>query len=60
MRRSSMRGAIRWIAASPASSSSSPKGLVSYRRESQMLWYTIADPRVETLLALLYQLYCKD
>ena len=36
------------------------EGLVSYRRESQMLWYAIADPRVETLLALLYQLYCKD
>ncbi len=36
------------------------EGLVSYRRESQALWYRIADPRVETLLATLYQLYCKD
>ncbi|WP_010542888.1 ArsR/SmtB family transcription factor [Sphingomonas elodea] len=36
------------------------EGLVTYRRESQTLWYAIADPRVETLLATLYQLYCKD
>jgi DNA-binding transcriptional ArsR family regulator len=36
------------------------EGLVRYRRESQTLWYAIADPRVETLLATLYQLYCKD
>ena len=36
------------------------KGLVAYRRESQTLWYSIADARVETLLATLYQLYCKD
>lgn len=36
------------------------EGLVTYRRESQALWYAIADPRVETLLASLYQLYCKD
>ncbi len=36
------------------------EGLVAFRRESQTLWYTIADPRVQTLLATLYQLYCKD
>lgn len=36
------------------------EGLVTYRRESQALWYAIADPHVETLLATLYQLYCKD
>jgi DNA-binding transcriptional ArsR family regulator len=36
------------------------EGLVAYRRESQTLWYAIADPRVETLLATLYHLYCKD
>jgi ArsR family transcriptional regulator len=36
------------------------EGLVTYRRESQILWYTVADARVETLLATLYQLYCKD
>jgi ArsR family transcriptional regulator len=33
--------------------------LVSYRRESQTLWYRIADKRVETLLATLYALYCE-
>ncbi|KQM85162.1 transcriptional regulator [Sphingomonas sp. Leaf23] len=36
------------------------EGLIVFRRESQTLWYRIADPRVETLLATLYQLYCKD
>ena len=36
------------------------EGLVGFRRESQTLWYSIADARVETLLATLYQLYCKD
>ncbi len=36
------------------------EALVTYRRESQTLWYRIADPRVEALLASLYQLYCKD
>lgn len=35
-------------------------GLVTFRRESQTLWYRIADPRVEILLATLYRLYCKD
>lgn len=36
------------------------EGLVDFRRDSQALWYRIADPRVETLLACLYQIYCKD
>jgi DNA-binding transcriptional ArsR family regulator len=36
------------------------EGLVAYRREAQALWYRIADPRCEALLATLYQLYCKD
>lgn len=36
------------------------EALVAYRRESQTLWYRIADPRTETLLATLYDLYCKD
>jgi len=35
------------------------EGLVTYRRESQTLWYRIADPRIEDLLATLYRLYCK-
>ncbi len=36
------------------------EGLVTYRRESQTLWYAIADARVGTLLATLYELYCKE
>ena len=36
------------------------EGLVTFRREGQTLWYRIADPRTEALLAALYQLYCKD
>jgi len=34
--------------------------LVTYRRDSQTLWYAIADPRIEALLATLYNLYCKE
>jgi DNA-binding transcriptional ArsR family regulator len=34
------------------------EGIVSYRRESQTLWYRIADPRTEMLLGHLQQLYC--
>ena len=44
----------------PAPSRMRDKCLVGFRRESQTLWYSIADARVETLLATLYQLYCKD
>lgn len=36
------------------------ENLVAFRRESQTLWYRIADPRIEALLATLYQLYCKE
>lgn len=36
------------------------QGMVDYRRESQTLWYRIADPKAEALLAALYQLYCKE
>lgn len=36
------------------------EGLVTYRRESQTLWYAIADPRIEALLVTLYDLYCKE
>ncbi|WEK43883.1 MAG: metalloregulator ArsR/SmtB family transcription factor [Candidatus Sphingomonas colombiensis] len=36
------------------------EGLVAFRRESQTLWYRIADPRTEALMARLYELYCKD
>jgi len=34
------------------------EGLVSYRRESQTLWYRIADPRLERLFALLHDEFC--
>lgn len=34
------------------------EGLVAFRRESQTLWYRIADTRIEALLGTLYQLYC--
>lgn len=33
------------------------EGLVTFRRESQTLWYRIAEPRVEMLLATLCELY---
>jgi DNA-binding transcriptional ArsR family regulator len=36
------------------------EGLVTSRREAQSAWYRIADPRCETLMATLYQLYCHD
>ncbi len=36
------------------------EGLVAYRRESQTLWYRIADSRTEMLMGTLYQLYCKE
>jgi ArsR family transcriptional regulator len=35
------------------------EGIVATRRESRMVWYRIADPRIEQLLATLYGLYCK-
>ena len=34
------------------------EGLVAFRRDAQTLWYRIADPRVEDLLATLHRLYC--
>ncbi len=35
------------------------EGIVAFRRESQTLWYRIADPRVRELMAELYRLYCQ-
>lgn len=35
------------------------EGLVSFRRESQTLWYRIADPRIEQLFASLHKLFCE-
>lgn len=34
------------------------EGLVTYRRDSQTLWYRIADPRIEQLFATLHALFC--
>lgn len=34
------------------------EGLVAQRRDGKRMFYSIADPRVLTLLGLLYQLYC--
>jgi len=34
------------------------EGLVTSRKDAQTAYYRIADPRCETLLATLYQLYC--
>jgi len=34
------------------------EGLVGYRRESQTLWYRIADARIEQLFATLHRLFC--
>jgi ArsR family transcriptional regulator len=34
------------------------EGIVAYRRESQTLWYRVAEQRTETLLGHLYELYC--
>ena len=32
--------------------------IVTFRREAQVVWYRIADPRIEELLATLYDLFC--
>ncbi len=34
------------------------EGIVAVRRESQTLWYRIAEPKVEALFATLHRLYC--
>ncbi len=36
------------------------EGIVATRRESQTIWYRIADPRIEQLFATLYGLFCKQ
>ena len=32
--------------------------IVAFRRDSQVLWYRIADPRIEQLFATLHALFC--
>ncbi len=34
------------------------EGLIAYRRQSRTIWYRIADPRIEQLLAMLHRLFC--
>jgi ArsR family transcriptional regulator len=34
-------------------------GIVTFRRDAQTLWYRIADERVERLLGMLHELYCR-
>lgn len=34
--------------------------LVQTRRESQTIYYSLANPNVSRLIALLYELYCQD
>ena len=36
------------------------EGIVTFRRDSQTLWYRIADPRIEQLSAVLHDLVCRN
>ncbi|SPK01967.1 putative transcriptional regulator, ArsR family [Methylorubrum extorquens DM4] len=36
------------------------EGIVNFRRESQTIWYRIADPRIEQLFATLHGLFCRN
>jgi DNA-binding transcriptional ArsR family regulator len=36
------------------------EGLIAFRREGQSLFYSVADPRCEALLATLHRLYCPE
>jgi DNA-binding transcriptional ArsR family regulator len=36
------------------------EGIVTFRRDSQTLWYRVADRRTETLLGHLQRLYCSE
>src|SRR6478609_12165749 len=35
------------------------ENIVTFRRDSQTLWYRIADPRIEQLMAELHRLFCR-
>ena len=35
------------------------EGIVTYRRDSQTLWYRIADRRIEELFTTLHRLFCQ-
>ncbi len=34
------------------------EGVVTFRRDSQTIWYRIADPRIEELFGVLHGLFC--
>ena len=36
------------------------EGIVAFRRDSQTIWYRIADPRIEQLFATLHALFCRN
>jgi DNA-binding transcriptional ArsR family regulator len=36
------------------------ENIVTFRRDGQTLWYRIADPRIEQLMAELHRLYCSS
>ena len=36
------------------------EGFIDFRRDGQILWYRISEPRTELLLGYLQQLYCSD
>ena len=36
------------------------EGIVTFRRDAQVLWYRIADPRIEELFGTLHALFCKQ
>lgn len=36
------------------------EGILAFRRESQTLWYRIADARIRELMGELYRLYCRS
>lgn len=36
------------------------EGIITYRRDSQTLWYRLADPRIQDLIVTLHKLYCVE
>jgi ArsR family transcriptional regulator len=36
------------------------ENIVTFRRDSQTLWYRIGDPRIEQLMAELHRLFCRS
>lgn len=35
------------------------ENILAFRRESQTIWYRIADPRISELMGELYRIYCR-